>query len=121
VTSKNPSQASTPLGPPFLHTNLFGGTGEVRVWNLLHGAAEPFTAVLSCELSAGGRVGRHVQQEFPELVLGLAGDGEALVDGARHALVTHSAVHLPLGAQLEIVNRSEHEPLRYLIVKARGS
>lgn len=106
--------------PPFIQTNLFGGRGEVRVWNLLSGAAEPFTAALSCELAPGGSVGRHTQQEFAELVIGIAGDGEARVDGRAQSLGPSSAVHLPLGAVLEIVNRSQTEPLRYLIVKARG-
>ena len=90
----------TPADPPFVHTNLFGGAGEVRVWNLLRDAAEPFTAVLSCELSPGGCVGRHVQQEFPEVVIGIDGEGEASVDGVPHRLGSFSAVHLPLGAVL---------------------
>jgi quercetin dioxygenase-like cupin family protein len=107
-------------GSVTVYPSLFGGVGEVRVLSLLHGASEPFTAVLSCELAPGGRVGAHLQQEFPELVIGIAGEGEARVNGAAHALDALHAVHLPLGAALEIVNRSEHEPLRYLIVKARG-
>lgn len=116
----NPSNASTLAGPPFVHTNLFGGRGEVRVWNLLRDAAEPFTAALSCELAADGHVGAHVQQEFPELIIGIAGDGEARVNGKPHALVAHAAIHLQLGAQLEIINHSQQEPLRYLIIKARA-
>jgi hypothetical protein len=43
------------------------------------------------------------------------------VNGVSHPLAAQHAVHLPLGAVLEIANRSQHEPLRYLIVKARGS
>jgi quercetin dioxygenase-like cupin family protein len=104
-----------------VQTNLFGGVGEVRVLSLLHGASAPFTAVLACELAPGGSVGAHVQQEFPEVVIGVGGDGEARVNGAVHALDACSAVYLPLGAVLEIVNRSEHEPLRYLIVKAQST
>ncbi len=104
-----------------MYTDLFSGSGEVRVWSLLHTASEPFTAALSCELAPAGAVGRHVQQEFPELVLGIAGDGEARVDGVPQRLGPFSAVYLRLGATLEIVNRSASEPLRYLIVKARGA
>jgi quercetin dioxygenase-like cupin family protein len=107
-------------GPQAVHTNLFGGVGEVRVLSLLQTASAPFTAVLSCELSPGGSVGAHMQPDFPELVIGVAGDGEARVDGVVHRLDASHAVYLPLGAALEIVNRSEREPLRYLIVKARG-
>ncbi len=102
--------------------NLFGGRGTVQVWNLLaefERAPEPFTAVLSCELDPGGSVGRHVQEQFPELVIGLAGDGEARVDGAARPLGPGDVVHLPRGAVLELHNRSDADALRYLIIKAR--
>lgn len=92
----------------------------MRVWGLLEGLAEPFTALLSCELAPGGNVGRHLQTEFPELVIGLEGKGEATVDDNLRALGPGDAVYLPLGSVLSIVNRSELEPLRYLIVKARS-
>lgn len=113
----DPAPASA--APVTVYTNLFGGTGEVRVFSLLQGAMEPFTAALSCELAPGGSVGAHVQQEFPELVIGIAGQGEARVNGVAHPLDALHAVHLPLGAVLQIVNLAAHEPLRYLIVKAR--
>ena len=59
---------------------LFGGDGAVTVWNLLgRAAADPFTAVLSCELDPAGSVGRHQQTEYPEIVVGLEGDGVAVV------------------------------------------
>jgi len=114
------SQAKPPAGAFAVYPNLFGGVGEVRVTSLLQGASEPFTAVLSCELAPGGNVGAHRQEEFPELVIGVAGEGEARVNGVIHPLDALHAVHLPLGAALEIRNRSAHEPLRYLIIKARG-
>lgn len=119
TTNGDSPSAPAELGPPFVHTNLFGGVGEVRVWSLLRGASEPFTALLSCELTPGGSVGRHVQQEFSELVIGSAGEGVAIVDGVTHRLASATAVHLPFGAVLEIINRSQREPLKYLIVKAR--
>lgn len=104
----------------FVHKDLFGGVGEVRVVSLLRAAAEPFTAALACELAPGGSVGRHLQQEFPELVIGIAGDGEASVNGTKQPLGPLAALYLPLGAVLEIVNHSPDQPLRYLIVKARA-
>lgn len=107
-------------GQPDLRVDLFGGHGEVRVWSLLEGAAEPFTALLSCELAPRGTVGRHVQQEFPEVILGLGGEGTATVDDAPRRLNPGDAVYLPLGSVLSIANRSDVTPLRYLIVKARG-
>jgi uncharacterized cupin superfamily protein len=92
----------------------------VLVWSLLAGPAEPFTAVLSCELGPGGSVGDHVQQEFPEIVIGVSGDGTAVVDGAELPLRDGDVVSLPRGSVLSIVNQSATEPLRYLIVKARA-
>ncbi|HYJ10856.1 MAG TPA: cupin domain-containing protein [Polyangiaceae bacterium] len=105
-------------GAPDVRRELFGGRGEVQVWNLLGAPAEPFTALLSCELSAGGSVGRHVQQEFAEVVVGLDGKGEATVDGRACALGAGDVVHVPRGAVLAIENQDD-APLRYLIIKAR--
>lgn len=109
-----------PNNPASVHTNLFGGVGQVRVESLLHGASAPFTAALSCELAPGGSVGAHKQQDDPELIIGVSGEGEARVNGSAHPLAASKAVYLPLGAALEIVNRSDREPLRYLIVKAQS-
>lgn len=100
---------------------LFGGRGAVRVWDLLGARqAAPFTAALWCELDPGGSVGRHVQEQFPELVIGIEGRGEARVDDRICALGEGDAVHLPLGSVLAITNLSSEVPLRYLIVKAQG-
>lgn len=110
-------------GPVDRRVNLFGGTGEVRVWNLLAGhrrEPSPFTAVLSCELDPGGSVGRHVQHQFPEIVVGVRGDGEAKVDNVPHRLSEGDVVHLPLGSRLELRNNSADAPLAYLIIKAHG-
>ncbi len=99
-------------------TALFGGRGAVRVWDLLGGrAAEPFSAVLACELEPGGSVGAHVQQRDPEIVVCVAGDGVAEVDGAPHPLGPGAVVHLPFGKTLAIANRSAAEPLFYFIIK----
>jgi quercetin dioxygenase-like cupin family protein len=106
-------------GTPRVRESLFGGTGRVQVWDLLGRPAGPFTAVLACELEAGGRVGRHVQAHYPEIVIGLSGEGEGRVDGEPHQLGPGSVVTLPLGATLELVNRREDAPLCYLIVKAK--
>lgn len=105
-------------GPPRRRTALFGGDGDVLVWDLLAGrAAAPFTAVLSCELAEGGRVGRHVQATDDEIVIGVEGCGEARVDGHAFPFGPGAVIHLPLGSALEIVNERADAPLRYLIVK----
>lgn len=106
-------------GAPDRRENLFGGTGVVKVWNLLGSAAPPFSAALGCELDPGGRVGRHVQQADPEIIVGIEGLGEAIVGTQQHALRPGDVVYLPFGETLEIINHSESEPLQYLIIKAR--
>lgn len=100
---------------------LFGGKGAVVVWDLLgRASADPFTAVLWCALEPGGSVGRHVQEHFPEILIGLDGQGEARVGDTTHPLMPGDVVHLPLGAVLSIENLSSEEPLSYLIIKARA-
>jgi quercetin dioxygenase-like cupin family protein len=106
--------------PTDIRSNLFGGSGDVAVSSLLDRDGAPFTAVLWCELTPGGSVGRHVQEEFPEIVIGITGDGAATVDGAPYPLGRGDVVHLPLGSVLSLENRSNDLPLTYLIVKARG-
>ena len=60
---------------------LFGGMHSVRVWNLVPAPAAPFTAVLACELEPSGSVGTHVQERFPEIVIGVEGTGTVEVNG----------------------------------------
>lgn len=105
-----------------VRTSLFGGTGSVKVSDLLGPrAAPPFSAVLFCELDPGGSVGLHQQQRDPELVIGLEGDGEATVQGQRTPLGPGNVVYVPFGATLSLRNLSTEEPLLYLIVKAENA
>jgi len=109
-------------GPPRVRSNLFGGRGEVLVWDLLGSRTlPPFRAALSCELAEGGRVGAHRQEHFDEIVIGIDGCGEAKVDGRAIPFGPGAVVHLPLGSTLELVNERTDAPLRYLIVKADPS
>lgn len=104
--------------PRAIRHDLFGGRGAVEVVDLLGAVAlEPFRAVLACTLAPGGSVGRHVQEAYPEIVVGLEGAGTATVDGTPHRLGPGDVVALPLGAVLAIDNLGA-APLRYLIVKA---
>ncbi|MBC8067454.1 MAG: hypothetical protein IAG13_03895 [Deltaproteobacteria bacterium] len=108
-------------GEPSVRDNLFGGAGTVLVWDLLGArSAAPFTAVLACELSEAGSVGRHSQQRDAEIVIGLTGCGEAKVDGRALPFGPGAVIHLPLGAALELVNERTDAPLRYLIIKANS-
>jgi quercetin dioxygenase-like cupin family protein len=104
--------------PRFVRHDLFGGRGAVTVTDLLGATSiAPFVAVLGCELEPGGSVGRHVQEAYPEIVIGLGGQGTATVNETEHRLSAGDVVPLPLGAVLAIDNPGD-EPLRYLIVKA---
>ena len=89
------------------------------MWNLLDQRQLPaFSAVLACELEAGGSVGEHVQQASDEIVVVTGGTGTAQVNGAAQSLSSGSVVWLPLGAQLALQNDSDTDSLLYLIIKA---
>lgn len=99
---------------------LFSGRAAVRVWNLVPRPEAPFSAVLACELEPGGSVGTHVQEHFPEIVVGISGRGVARVNGEPRQLLAGSVIELALGKTLALENGSADEPLRYLIVKANA-
>src|SRR5262245_61958560 len=96
-----------PLDPrrATIRRERFGGTGEVRVWDL-GATTPPFTAVLYCELAPGGRVGAHVQQSDHEVVVVVAGEAAVYVEGVAKGCVAGDAVAVPLGSKLEIDNAS---------------
>ncbi|MFO0664063.1 MAG: cupin domain-containing protein [Polyangiaceae bacterium] len=100
-----------------MRTNLFGGQGEVRVWQLLGAVVPPFDCALACELEPKGSVGTHVQQTSSELVFFLEGEGEVLVSKEVVSVGPGAIVGLLLGASLAIRNIGDI-PLRYLIIKA---
>lgn len=107
------------LGNPARREALFGGTGEVLVWDLLGSAnLPPFTAVLACELAPGGHVGAHRQEHYPEIVVVTEGQGTAELDGSACPIAAGTLLTLPLGSVLSLRNGSAEIPLRYLIVKA---
>lgn len=97
---------------------LFGGSGVVRVWNLVARPEPPFAAVLACELEPGASVGTHVQEQYAEIVIVISGRAEAELAGRRCALEPGSVIELALGKTLAFDNCASAEPLRYLIVKA---
>ncbi len=110
------------LGNPARREALFGGEGEVLVWDLLGPVIfPPFTAVLACELAPGGSVGTHRQEQYDEIVVVTSGEGSAEIDGAKTPIAPGTLIVLPLGSTLSIANGSAEEPLRYLIVKAGSS
>lgn len=99
-------------------SDLFGGVGEVLVWDRTpQNLAPPFQVVLFCRLVTGGRVGPHKQVGVGEIILGYAGSGLCRVDGKEKVISAGVAVSLSDGAVLEIANTGG-EPLDYFIIKA---
>lgn len=115
--SGTPQPVAEVLGP-WVKRDLFNGHGAVTLWDLLgHSSSGPFKAALWCELEAGGEVGAHRQQEWPELVICLSGAGHATVGETRHRLEPGRCAVLPLGALLSLSADLEG-PMSYLIIKA---
>lgn len=104
--------------PHAVRSDLFGGSGVVRIWNSIPSPVAPFRVVLACELEPSASVGEHVQDEFGELVIVVSGTGSARVGRESRALESGTVVELPLGQTLSLKNASTSEPLRYFIVKA---
>jgi len=104
--------------PTWVQRDLFGGTGEVRIADLLSPCPlAGFAAILDCSLEPGGRVGTHLQQEYAEAVVFTAGHGTVEVDGVAREVAAGDVVSLPLGATLALFNAGV-APLRYVILKA---
>ena len=103
----------------FSQKDLFGGKGEVQIWNLLAGRnMPPFSATLWCELEPKGNVGRHRQQRDPEIIICVSGEGEATVGKYTHSLGKGTFLYVPFGTPLSLKNNGD-EPLCYLIIKAQ--
>ena len=110
-----------PESPPsFCQQDLFGGQGSVDIWNLRSMNCPPFSAALWCSLEPNGYVGRHRQQEDPEIVICLSGEGVATIGKTPHQLNRGVMVYLSFGQILSIRNTSEDHSLEYLIIKAKS-
>lgn len=105
---------------PFVQRDLFGGQGEVRIWDLFGTThLPPFESILACELDPGGSVGAHQQATADEVLVVIEGQGTAGVDGEVRHLEAGSLVALPLGSLMTLQNLSDEGALRYLIIKAQ--
>ena len=106
-----------PLFKAKLNKELFGGKGEVKVWNLFaRRQLGGFKACLWCELKAGGAVGKHYQESYDELIICISGAGTATVNGECFAFESGIPVFLKRGQTLELKAGSK-QALIYLIIK----
>ena len=103
----------------FRQQNLFGGQGQVLVWDLLKGeSAGQIKSVLGCTLEAGGSVGSHRQADTDEVMIIHSGQGTASVGETEYTLQAGTVIHLPLGQYLKLENSSGDEELHYYIIKS---
>jgi quercetin dioxygenase-like cupin family protein len=103
------------------------GGGRVEVADLVQMADEPLPAGVAWHLAgagdlnanlvafpAGQGVAAHINREVDVLIVGIAGDGEVVVDGVRHPVRPAVAVLIPRGARRE--TRAVSERFGYLTV-----
>jgi uncharacterized cupin superfamily protein len=93
--------------------DLLGPSGTGPLW----GMASPDLNATLLAWPSGHGVGAHVNAELDVLVIVLAGDGSALIDGEAHALAPGSAILIPRGARRAIT--AGDAGLRYLSVHRR--
>jgi quercetin dioxygenase-like cupin family protein len=106
------------IGSPIRREAVFGGAGELLIWNLIEGTPHaPFASAAACQLAPGGHVGEFKEERNPELIIVLEGKGTATVNGASKALKEGDCLQIEVGATLSLKNDSADGPLRYLVVK----
>jgi len=88
------------------------GGADGAVWSLPHGGDLDANLV---QLAPGGGVGEHVNSEVDVLVVGVAGSGTVVVDGASYPLRSGIVLALPKGARRR-VDADRGESISYLTV-----
>lgn len=107
------------IGNPLRREALFGGVGELLIWDLLgETPLPPFDAVFACELAAGGWIGTFQQESHTEIIVVTDGQGTAILNSEAIGIGVGSLIRLDLGSTLSISNESNQNPLRYLVIKA---
>jgi quercetin dioxygenase-like cupin family protein len=72
------------------------------------------------EVSPGCEVRLHAHGANEELILVLDGEGEAVVDGARHPMRPGTVLHLVAGSPHQFINADAKRPLRFYFVLLPG-
>ena len=110
------------IGSPIRREAVFGGAGELLIWNLIEGTPQaPFASAAACQLAPGGHIGEFKEERNPELIIVIEGKGTALVNGSAKGLSEGDSLQIEVGATLALKNDSAEVPLRYLVVKGNAA
>jgi mannose-6-phosphate isomerase-like protein (cupin superfamily) len=72
----------------------------------------PHSQLVVMTLQVGEEIGQETHPDRDQFIRVEAGQGEAILDGERHALGDGTAVVIPAGTEHNVVNTSGLEPLR---------
>ena len=72
----------------------------------------PHSQLVVMTLQVGEDIGQETHPDRDQFIRVESGQGEAILDGERHALSDGSAVVIPAGTEHNVVNSSASEPLR---------
>ena len=72
----------------------------------------PQSQLVVMTLQPGEEIGQEIHDDHDQFIRVEAGQGEAILDGERHALSEGVAVVIPAGVEHNVINTSTSEPLR---------
>ena len=72
----------------------------------------PQSQLVVMTLQVGEEIGQETHDDHDQFIRVEAGQGEAILDGERHALSDGVAVVVPAGVEHNVINTSTSEPLR---------
>jgi mannose-6-phosphate isomerase-like protein (cupin superfamily) len=76
----------------------------------------PHSQLVVMTIEPGGEIGLERHDGVDQFIRVEAGEGEAILDGERHALRDGSAVVIPSGTEHNVINTSRTDPLRLYTV-----